>query len=62
MNIGQVLELHLGFAGKKLNQKFATPVFDGVKFEDINEIFDEAQLPRSGKFDLFDPLSGQKFD
>lgn len=62
MNIGQVLEIHLGMAAKKLNVKFATPVFDGIKYSDINEALKEAGLPENGKFDLFDPISGKKFD
>lgn len=62
MNIGQVLELHLGLAGKELGVKFATPVFDGVKFKDINEALTEAGLPEDGKFDLYDPMTGKKFD
>lgn len=62
MNIGQVLELHLGMAAKKLNVKFASPVFDGIKYKDINEALEEAGLPKNGKFDLFDPITGKKFD
>ena len=62
MNIGQVLELHLGLAGKKLGVKFATPVFDGIKFKDIHNALEEAKLPQDGKFDLYDPTSGEKFD
>ncbi len=62
MNIGQVLEAHLGMAAKKLGVKFATPIFDGIKFHDINEALKEAGLPENGKFDLFDPMTGKKFD
>ena len=62
MNIGQVLELHLGMAAKQLNVKFASPVFDGIKYGDINEALSEAGLPENGKFDLFDPITGKKFD
>lgn len=62
MNIGQVLELHLGMAAKQLGVKFASPVFDGVKYQDINEALAEANLPENGKFDLFDPITGKKFD
>eukprot|EP00493_Phyllostaurus_siculus_P027416 UN27763 len=62
MNIGQVLELHLGMAAKKLNVKFATPVFDGVKYSDINDVLEESKLPKDGKFDLYDPILGKKFD
>ena len=62
MNIGQVLEMHLGLAGKMLDVKFATPVFDGIKIENINKVLEEAKLPINGKFDLYDPISGRKFD
>ena len=62
MNIGQVLELHLGMAAKSLNVKFASPVFDGIKYDDINAALKEANLPENGKFDLFDPITGKKFD
>lgn len=62
MNIGQVLELHLGLAAKELGVHFATPVFDGIKYTDINAALREAKLPETGKFDLFDPISGKKFD
>lgn len=62
MNIGQVLELHLGLAAKKLGVKFATPVFDGIKFTEIHKALEEADLPLEGKFDLYDPISGKKFD
>ena len=48
MNIGQVLELHLGIAAKKLGVKVATPVFDGATIEDIEAIMKEAGLPRDG--------------
>lgn len=62
MNIGQVLELHLGMVGKELNIKFATPIFDGAKPSDINKMLVEAKLPESGKFTLIDSISGEKFD
>ncbi len=62
MNIGQVLELHLGMAARELNVKFISPIFDGIKFNDINEALKEANLPTSGKFKLIDPTSGKKFD
>ena len=62
MNIGQVLELHLGMAAKKLGVKFATPVFDGVKYQDIHDSLKEADLPLNGKFDLYDPITNKKFD
>ncbi|WP_027120589.1 DNA-directed RNA polymerase subunit beta [Mycoplasmopsis lipofaciens] len=62
MNIGQVLEIHLGMAARELNCKFVTPTFDGVKKEDINEVIKEANLPESGKQFLIDPITGEKFD
>ena len=62
MNIGQVLELHLGMAAKKLGIKFVSPVFDGIKYTEVNEALKEAGLPEDGKFDLYDPILGKKFD
>jgi len=62
MNIGQVLELHLGMAAKKLGVNFVSPVFDGIKFDNINDALEEANLPINGKFDLYDPITGIKFD
>lgn len=62
MNIGQVLELHLGMAAKKLGVKFVSPVFDGVKKADIMDALEEAKLPRTGKMKVFDPTTGEKID
>ncbi len=62
MNIGQVLELHLGMAARELGVKFVSPIFDGIKFEDINGALKEAKLPETGKFKLIDPTSGKSFD
>ncbi|AAT27767.1 DNA-directed RNA polymerase subunit beta [[Mycoplasma] mobile] len=62
MNIGQVLELHLGMAAKTLSTKFVSPGFDGLKFGTIQEILKEAKLPENGKFTLIDPMTGEKFD
>ncbi len=67
MNIGQVLELHLGLAAKKLGIKVATPVFDGATIEDIREIMREAKLqpegaPTDGKVTLYDGRSGEPFE
>ncbi|MGV2392904.1 UNVERIFIED_CONTAM: DNA-directed RNA polymerase subunit beta [Campylobacter lari] len=62
MNIGQVLEIHLGMAARKLGCKFVTPVFDGIKKEDINAAIEEAGLPLSGKQILIDPITGEKID
>ncbi|MEA4333611.1 DNA-directed RNA polymerase subunit beta [Mycoplasma sp. 1232] len=62
MNIGQVLELHLGMAARKLNVKFVTPSFDGIKKSDIEACLEEAGLNKSGKQILIDPITGRKFD
>ena len=62
MNIGQVLELHLGIAAKKLGIKVATPVFDGATIEDIEAIMAEANMPNDGKEVLFDGRSGEPFE
>ncbi|WP_036431935.1 DNA-directed RNA polymerase subunit beta [Mycoplasmopsis cricetuli] len=62
MNIGQVLELHLGMAAKKLNTKFVTPSFDGVKKGDIEDALVEAGLDKTGKQIVIDPITGRKFD
>jgi len=62
MNVGQILETHLGWAGKILGLKFATPVFDGAKEPDIKALLREANLPESGKTDLFDGVTGEIFE
>jgi len=62
MNIGQVLELHLGMAAKKLGVKVATPVFDGATIEDIEDIMKEAGMPVDGKEVLYDGRSGEPFE
>ncbi len=62
MNIGQVLETHLGWAAKRLGQKLATPVFDGASIADIKVKLEEAGLPTSGKLTLYDGRSGEPFD
>ena len=62
MNIGQVLEVHLGFAYRKLGQKIATPVFDGAHESDIREALKEAGYREDGKSILTDGRTGQKFD
>ena len=62
MNIGQILELHLGMAAKKLGVKFATPVFDGIDNETLQEIMKEAQMEKDGKEILFDGRTGEPFD
>ncbi|HEX8599593.1 MAG TPA: DNA-directed RNA polymerase subunit beta [Chloroflexia bacterium] len=62
MNIGQILETHLGWAADKLGYKVATPVFDGATEESIHEELERAGLPRDGKVDLYDGRTGDKFD
>jgi DNA-directed RNA polymerase subunit beta len=62
MNIGQVLEIHLGMAAKQLGIHVATPVFDGVEQEDLDEIMKEAKMPIDGKYTLYDGRTGRKFD
>ena len=62
MNVGQILETHLGWAAKRLNQHIATPVFEGATVAQIQDKLAEAGLPRDGKLQLFDGLSGDPFD
>jgi len=62
MNVGQVLETHLGWACKKLGFKIATPVFDGIPEERIREYLEQAGLPHSGKSRLIDGRTGENFD
>jgi DNA-directed RNA polymerase subunit beta len=62
MNVGQILETHLGWAGKVLGKHFATPVFDGATEEDLRGYMKEAGLPSSGKTMLFDGMQGQAFE
>ena len=62
MNIGQILEIHLGYAAKRLNQKFATPVFDGVSNEELASIMQEANMTKDGKQVLYDGQTGLPFD
>ena len=62
MNVGQVLETHLGWACKKLGIKVATPVFDGIPEKKVREYLTEANLPASGKSPLFDGRTGEKID
>ncbi len=60
MNVGQILETHLGWAGSKLGFQALTPVFDGASEEDINDCLEEAGLPRHGKHYLYDGRTGQR--
>ncbi len=62
MNVGQVLETHLGWAARLLGLKYATPVFDGIKEKDIRGYLKEAELPEHGKIRLFDGRTGEAFD
>ncbi len=62
MNIGQVLELHLGIAAKRLGVHVATPVFDGVTSDDLAEIMAEAKMPEDGKEVLYSGLTGEPYD
>jgi len=61
MNLGQLYETALGWAGKKLGVKFATPIFDGAKIEDVDEWLEKAGLERGSKTELYDGRSGEKF-
>jgi DNA-directed RNA polymerase subunit beta len=62
MNVGQILETHLGWAARALGVRFATPVFDGATEGDIKSQLKKAELPSSGKIQLYDGLSGQPFE
>ena len=62
MNIGQVLEVHLGLVAKMLDWKIATPVFDGASEEDIQYLFEENGLPGDGKIQLYDGRTGEPFE
>ena len=62
MNLGQIFEAVLGAAGKRLGVKFATPIFDGAKLDDLNEWTDKAGLPRYCSTHLYDGETGERFD
>jgi DNA-directed RNA polymerase subunit beta len=62
MNVGQILETHLGWAARSLGLHFATPVFDGATEVEIKEMLRRASLPESGKTMLFDGMSGEPFE
>ena len=62
MNLGQIYETVLGWAGEKLDLKFATPIFDGATLDEIDEYCDKANIPRSGKTYLYDGGTGEMFD
>ena len=62
MNLGQIFETVLGWAGRELGEKFATPIFDGASLDDLNEWTDKAGVPRYGKTYLYDGGTGDRFD
>ena len=62
MNIGQIYETVLGWAGLNLGKKFSTPIFDGATIDEINSLTDEAGVPRYGNTYLYDGGTGEKFD
>ena len=62
MNIGQIYETVLGWAGKNINKKYSTPIFDGASLNQINEITEEAGIPKFGHTYLYDGGTGEKFD
>ncbi|UCE25927.1 MAG: DNA-directed RNA polymerase subunit beta [Candidatus Zixiibacteriota bacterium] len=62
MNVGQILETHLGWAAKKLDEYISTPVFEGATVDEIQQKLEKAGLPRDGKLLLYDGLTGEPFD
>ncbi|OFV94807.1 MAG: DNA-directed RNA polymerase subunit beta [Acidobacteria bacterium RIFCSPLOWO2_02_FULL_60_20] len=62
MNVGQILETHLGWAAKALGVYFASPVFDGATESEIKKMLKQADLPLSGKTELYDGMTGDKFE
>jgi DNA-directed RNA polymerase subunit beta len=62
MNVGQILETHLGWAAQVLGLYYATPVFDGATEHEIKKVLGEAHLPTSGKTRLYDGMSGEPFE
>jgi DNA-directed RNA polymerase subunit beta len=62
MNLGQIFETVLGWAGQQLGVKFATPIFDGASIDDLNKWTDDAGIPRYGKTYLYDGGTGERFD
>ena len=62
MNLGQIFETVLGWAGRELGEKFATPIFDGADLDDLNAWTDKAGVPRYGKSYLYDGGTGERFD
>jgi DNA-directed RNA polymerase subunit beta len=62
MNVGQILETHLGFAARRLGRRYDTPSFDGATEEEIEKELEEAGMPTTGKFRLYDGRNGQAFE
>jgi DNA-directed RNA polymerase subunit beta len=62
MNVGQILETHLGFAARQLGYQIVTPVFDGCKELDVESLLERAGLPRDGKCVLYDGRTGDEFE
>jgi len=62
MNLGQIYETVLGWAGQKLGTKFATPIFDGAEMDEVEEWIQKAKLPTAGRTYLYDGLTGERFD
>ena len=62
MNLGQIYETVLGWAGHELGMKFATPIFDGASLEQINDLMEKAGLPKNGRVQLYDGETGEPFD
>ncbi len=62
MNVGQILETHMGWAAQKLGMTIATPVFDGASYEDVIDLLEKADLPQNGKIRLRDGRTGEPFD
>ncbi len=62
MNLGQILETHIGWAAKKMGYRVATPVFDGATLSEIKEALVDAEIPKEGKTTLWDGITGEPFD
>ncbi len=62
MNLGQIYETILGWAGEKLGVKFASPIFDGASYDQVQEKLEEAGLPKDGRVRLYDGQTGEPFD
>ncbi len=62
MNLGQIYETVLGWAGKKLGMTFSTPIFDGASIDNIDQLIEKSQLPKNGRTILYDGGTGEQFD